>query len=92
MSEPFYKVGAENTFNFEYGEEKFHKRYRKTKGKSWKYWDHVKNPIIYEINRLGYRSKTMLPPSGDYFVACGCSNTYGFASVSYTHLTLPTKA
>ena len=21
----------------------------------------------------------MLPPSGDYFVACGCSNTYGFA-------------
>ena len=76
-NEPFYKAGPAYTYDFKAEEKKLYKRLKKKKDKSWKYWDIDKNPITFEINRLGYRSKTVLPPTGDYFVACGCSNTYG---------------
>jgi hypothetical protein len=80
MNEPFYKVREADIYDFDsWKEKKLYNILKKRKDKSWKYWDIDKNPITFEINRLGYRSKTVLPPTGDYFVACGCSNTHGYS-------------
>ena len=77
---PFYRVGYGNKYTFAADEEKRYKKLRKYFGKSWRYYDYENDPIVTVENELGYRSSTVYP-TDEYFLHCGCSNTYG----SYLH-------
>lgn len=73
---PYFCVGSEQTYYWEYNERKKFKRLSRQLGKQWKYNNYKNNPVLTKINELGYRSSTIYPTE-NYYVAIGCSNTYG---------------
>lgn len=78
---PFYRLKRkEETYEFVKDEIKLFRLLKNKLGKDWKYYDNVNNPIVTTTNKLGYRSKTVLP-TDNYYIAIGCSNTFG----SYLH-------
>ena len=75
-TEPFYSAGSSKTYSWARDEQAQYELFRKQFGPSWYYYDY--RELVTEINRLGYRSTTVVPPhTGDYFVHLGCSNTFG---------------
>ncbi len=74
---PFFKVGEKTSYEFEPPDEKNKwKKLKKQLGSNWKYYDATTNPLVTNLNELGYRSNTVYPVK-NYYLALGCSTTFG---------------
>ena len=65
-TEPFYSAGSSKVYSWATDEQAQYEQFREEFGPTWYYYEY--RELVTTINRLGYRSTTVVPPhTGDYF-------------------------